>query len=703
MKNPIMKICVIILCGLFSLGGLIAISSVGVNETFTSSGKGTGDIPKTTGVTYYVDAAAEEGNSGLSPKKALKTLEEVNQLKLEPGDQVLFKRGCKWNGGLLIGYSGTKEEPISYDVYGEGSQAPILDAGGMVTATIRGEDVSFINIRNLEIMNTCDGEMGLRGISITAIKQDVEGIRITNNYVHDVESANVSYVKRGGYNVGHAYQDYHWNGGIVVRAGGYAVRNEEHKILKDILVENNLVERTYVEGIIVGSLKDWEKSRDIVVRNNEVYDCGGEGVSVFASDGVLIEGNICGGNGRIGEEVYDHNFVGIMVIYTENAIIQYNEVYNQTPCVDDGQAFDADDSCKNIVIQYNYSHDNSNGFLLLFNYNYNGHSIVRYNISQNDNGPFVTVACKDSNNPMVATSEIYNNTCFTNRPITEMIEIAPNKDMKEAQSKRLVLEIENNIFCSVGVKNLGVLNNETYYDYMEFNNNCWFGFSERTLPANEEGQIVGDPKLTYAGSAEKGFDSVFGYKLLKDSPCLNAGKDIYNNGGLDFYGSEIGATVNIGAYMGEAAKLPKGINIALNQTTDMSSMQAIAMLKKTELSKLVDGNVDSNVSTKLASDSNEEAWYEVELNDEYDLTKVVLKTGEDTSLFPKDFVIEIWNGTEWKQVVEKDDYKIPESNAALEFKFKETTGTKVRIRVTEMHESADGKYAAELSEIEVYQ
>ena len=70
---------------------------------------------------------------------------------------------------------------------------------------------------------------------------------------------------------------------------------------------------------------------------------------------------------------------------------------------------------------------------------------------------------------------------------------------------------------------------------------------------------------------------------------------------------------------------------------------------------------------------------------------------------PKDFVIEIWNGTEWKQVVEKDDYKIPESNAALEFKFKETTGTKVRIRVTEMHESADGKYAAELSEIEVYQ
>ena len=704
MNKSIKNLCIIVLCSLFSLGGLIALGSVRANDVDSSAQTEVGEIPKVSGTTYYVDAAADEGNDGLTPENALKTLEEVNQLQLKPGDQVLFKRGCKWNGGLVVAYSGTSEAPISYDAYGEDKQMPILDAHGMVTATIRGEDVSYIHVKNLEIMNTTDGEMGLRGISFTAMKADVEGIYIADNYVHDVESASTNTVTRGSYSVGAAYQDLHWNGGIVVRAGGYAARNDEQKILKDVLVENNRVEDTFIEGIVIGSVtKSWKKSLDIVVRNNYLTRCGGEGVAVFGSDGVLLEGNTCESCGQAAKDAYSNNYVGMMVIYCENVVIQYNEIFDQQPCKDDGQAIDADDTCKNVVIQYNYSHDNANGFLLLFNYNKNGHSVVRYNVSQNDGGPFVTFSCLNSSYPMVATSEIYNNTCFTNKQITEMIEIEPNSDMKAAESKRLVLEIENNIFASVGVTNLSVLNNDTYYEYMEFNNNCWYGFSERTLPKNEGNQIVGDPKLTYAGSASKGLDSAFGYKLLKDSPCLNTGKTIYNNGGLDFFGNKIGETVNVGAYMGEAAKLPKGVNVALNQKADMSSMQAIAMLKKATLAQLIDGSANENVATKATSNANEEAWYEIEFSDSYDITKVILKTGEDASLFPKDFAIEIWDGTQWKQVAKKNDFKIPEGETTFEFKFKETTGTKVRVLVTEMRENPEGQYAAQLSEIEVYQ
>lgn len=693
---------IVILCGLFSIGGLVAISSIQENKDYKADTSFNEEIPEVSGKTYYVDAEARLGNDGLTPETALQTLEEVNKIELQPGDQVLFKRGCKWNGTLVISNSGTKEKPISYNAYGKGSWLPVFDAHGMTTATIVGEDVSYIHIQNLEVMNTTKGEMGLRGISITSVYEDVEGIVIRDNYVHDVESAGTGVVTRGGVNVGLGYTDFHWNGGIVVRAGGYKTKDEkDKKVVRDILIEDNLVEKAFVEGIVAGGIRHWKKCENITIRNNEVYECGGEGIAVFTTDSVLIEGNICGNNGKVAE-TEKTNFVGIMTIYVKDAVIQYNEIYGQTPCVDDGQAIDADDTCDNIMIQYNYSHDNANGFLLLFNYNNNGHSVVRYNVSQNDNGPFVTIACKDSSYPMVATTEIYNNTCYTNKPITEMIEIAPNLDMREAESKRLVAEIENNIFCSVGSKNVPVLNRDTYYAYMEFNNNCWYGVSERTLPKSERNQIVGDPKLTYAGSANKGFDSVFGYKLLKDSPCLNTGKVIYNNGGLDFYGNKIGTTVNVGAYMGDAVKPLKGINIALNQPTTMSSMQAIAMLKKNTLAQLVDGQATVNVSTKLGTENKEE-WFEVELNDEYELTKVVLKTGEDPSLFPKDFAIEIWDGSEWKVVVNKTGQKVPEPNDSLEFTFKKTTGTKVRIKVTEMRKNADDKYAAELSEIEVYQ
>lgn len=709
MRNRIFSLLAIILCGIFLLGGLLIVDAVDISKKPESVVENNGDkdtIPKVSGTTYYVDAAAELGNDGLSQENALKTLDEVNALKLEPGDQVLFKRDCKWNGGLVIQASGTEKAPISFDAYGEGANLPVLNGNGQVNATISGVDVSYITIQNLEIMNTSDRLNYLRGIFINALNENVVGIKILNNYVHDVESNYIRATMRELYNVGNAYQDYHWQGGIIVRAGGYAVP-EEKVILDDILVEGNRVEEVAVDGIVVGSVtKNWEKSTNVIIRNNYVKRAAGDGILLFSAYGGLIEGNTCEKNGWSGNIDFDtgeRNFVGIFLIYCTKTTIQYNEVFEQYPCADDGQAFDADDTCVDTLIQYNYSHDNYNGFLLLFNMNNNGHAVVRYNVSQNDGGPFVTFSCKDSNYPMVATAEIYNNTCYTSKQITEMIEIAPNKDMRNAVNKRLVLEVENNIFCNKGTKNLSVLNNDTYYAYMTFSNNCWYGFSERTLPKNEPNQIIGDPMLCYPGSASVGFDTAFGYKLLNDSPCLSVGKEIYNDGGLDFYGNQVADVMNIGAYVGEGVKKPSGVNLALGQSVEMSSLNAIAMLRNATLVKVTDGSGAESVSTQPTDDANAETWYEVELGDDYDVKKVVLKTAEDTSLFPMSFTVEVWDGTAWKEVASKKDIDNPEANSSVELKFKAATGSKVRINVTEMRENSAGKYAAELAEIEVYE
>lgn len=707
MRDRIIKLSAVILCGIFLLGGLLIVDAVDVSKKVESVAENSGDkdaIPEVSGKTYYVDAAAELGNDGLSQESALKTLDEVNALKLEPGDQVLFKRDCKWNGGLVIQTSGTEEAPISFDVYGEGENAPVLDGNGQVNATITGVDVSHITIQNLEIMNKSDHSTYLRGIFINALNQNVVGITIKNNYVHDVDSSYHWASTREFYSVGNAYQDYHWQGGIIVRAGGYAVPDGE-VILDDILVEGNRVEEVAVDGITVGSItKGWNKSTGVVIRDNYVKRAAGDGILLFAAEGGLIEGNVCEKNGWAGEiEMGDHNFVGIFIIYCTKTTIQFNEIFEQAPCVDDGQAIDADDTCVDTLVQYNYSHDNYNGFLLLFNMDNNGHAVVRYNVSQNDGGPFVTFSCKDSSYPMVATAEIYNNTCYTTRQITEMIEIAPNVDMRNAENKRLVLEIENNIFCNKGSDNLSVLNNDTYYSYMTFSNNCWYGFSERALPKNEPNQIVGDPMLSYPGSGTVGFDTAYGYKLLKDSPCLNVGKEIYNDGGLDFYGNKVADVMNVGAYIGDGVKKPAGANLALGQPVELSAVNAIAMLRNATLAKVTDGSNAENVGTQPADESKAESWFEVDLGDTYKVKKVVLRTAEDTSLFPKNFTIEVWDGSAWKEVATEKYSDIPEATEAVEVQFKATTGSKVRINVTEMRENSAGKYSAELAEIEVYE
>jgi len=701
MKDKIFKIVAVVLSAVFLIGSILAVNAFKTTQTTLKLNKT--EIPKVTGTTYFVDAAAKEGNDGLTEKTALKTLSEVNNLDLKPGDQVLFKRDCRWNGGLVIKDSGTSTEPIYFGAYGEGVNMPVIAGGGDSYAAIYGVDVSYITISGLEITNEDDETTYLRGIFINALNKNVEGIKITGNYIHDIDSSWHPASYRGFYNVGHAWIDYHWIGGIIVRAGGYAVHDtpeEEQVILNDILVEGNTVEQVAVDGITVGSVtKNWKKSTGVVVKNNVVNYAAGDGILVFGCDGGIIDGNKCDKNGWSGPLEYDRNFVGIFIIYCDNTLIQYNSVTNQHYSTDDGQGYDVDDTCTNTIIQYNYSANNANGFLLLFNYNNNGNVIVRYNVSQNDGGPFITVACKDSQYPMVITGEVYNNTCFTNKTITEMIEIAPNKDMRAAINKRVVLNVYNNIFYNAASDNLSLLNNETYYPYFNFSNNCWVGISERTLPEDEEGQLYLDPKLCYPG-----YETVDGYQLLKDSPCIGAGRKIFNDGGLDFFGNKLSdSTFNIGAYSGNGVNKLKNTNLALNQTTDMSNVGAIAMLKKATLTKLVDGDKSEVVYTKETDSAKQEEWFEVDLGDESNVNEVVLYAGKTPENFPKAFEIQVLDGKEWKKVDGAKDYKMPKANSKHKFSFRTVKTTKVRVLVTEMYEKSDGKYAAGFAEIEVYE
>ncbi len=74
-----------------------------------------------TGKKYYVSNSGNDNNDGLSPQTSWNTITKVNNVKLNPGDGVFFKRGDLWRSQLLICQNG-----ITYSAYGEGDKPRIF-------------------------------------------------------------------------------------------------------------------------------------------------------------------------------------------------------------------------------------------------------------------------------------------------------------------------------------------------------------------------------------------------------------------------------------------------------------------------------------------------------------------------------------------------------------------------------------------------
>ena len=82
--------------------------------------------------TYYVANTGNDTNDGRSVEKPLQTLAKVNQLGLQPGDVVLFRRGDTFQGTLSIKQSGTVSKTIRFDAFGSGKK-PLIAGSALVT------------------------------------------------------------------------------------------------------------------------------------------------------------------------------------------------------------------------------------------------------------------------------------------------------------------------------------------------------------------------------------------------------------------------------------------------------------------------------------------------------------------------------------------------------------------------------------------
>lgn len=79
------------------------------------SSKSTIDVNSFANV-YYISAEGDDQNDGRSPESALKSLQHLNGMDLQPGDCVLFRRGDMWRGQLKT------KQGVTYSAYGDGEK-----------------------------------------------------------------------------------------------------------------------------------------------------------------------------------------------------------------------------------------------------------------------------------------------------------------------------------------------------------------------------------------------------------------------------------------------------------------------------------------------------------------------------------------------------------------------------------------------------
>ncbi len=486
------------------------------------------------GTTYYVDSVnGSDDASGRSENTPWKTLDKVNDTIFSPGDRILLKSGSVFKGQLYPKGSGRAGAPIQIDKYGS-DQKPLIIPDGRNETIVTLYNQQYWEISNLEISGLNNASIRY---AVNIIGRDcgtLNHIYLRNNYIHDV-AGNLS---------------TKLSGGIFFSVKGTSIKTN----FNDIRIENNTLRHVDRTGITLDAYLSWENkllteyepgvwypSTGVEIRGNFIDDIGGDGIVMKNCKGGIVEYNTAK---NCNARATDAN-VAIWVFNSDDCVMQYNEAYN-TRYTHDGEGFDVDSFSERTLVQYNYSHDNEGGFMLICapgdegtgtkGY-YTKDTTIRYNISQNDGNLGIIFSGNSID------TKVYNNTFYMGEGTSTTILDSFNWGAWPDQ-----ILFANNLIYNLGTGEylLGEMTNLTV------TNNLMYGNHPMSEPA-DEGKILADPMLVAPGSGGYGIHTLDGYMLQEGSPALGTGIAIDGSCEKDYYGIAVNQKMpNIGAYGGTA-------------------------------------------------------------------------------------------------------------------------------------------------------
>lgn len=488
--------------------------------------------------TFYVDAKeGSDNNSGTSPDDAFKSLFKVTSKYYQPGDKILFKSGQTFNGSVTFKGYGDSKNGITIGTYGGSEKAKISARSGSGITLM----TDYTTVENLEVTNS-KGTIGIYVLPGSSGKKS--NITIQNCYIHDVNTNETSFV----------YE----TGGIIVYADGV-----EPTWMENLVIKNNVVENVARTGILLttqwanrpgrwgkneykSDTNGWYPFENCKVVGNTIQDSRGDGIMCCGCRDLVIEKNTVN-NAFCTKKQKGVAVAGLWTTNTNDSIIQYNDVgHTNLPGGNaDGEGFDIDISERNTVIQYNYSHDNAGGFLLMCNFtggeSISGGHIVRFNLSVNDatNSGQGVFMIADSN----PNTHIYNNTIYiggSKRTVNPVYHF----NTRDVGSKDFTFT--NNIFYGEEYNTYEWRNGGSDYENFKFDNNIFVNIN----PPTNKGITVTNAKTDDPNFANKGISSdskrADVIKAFTPKNKISGASKISNNGGKDITGASIGSSAFYG-------------------------------------------------------------------------------------------------------------------------------------------------------------
>ena len=511
-----------------------------------------------TGTTYYVDSEngnADENATGTSKSDAFKTLEQVNAVNLQPGDQVRFKKGSVFNGEALHFTkedSGSADAPVVISTYGDESAArPQINTNGQgrwnlnygnrldnqnhkwkgeVSSCILIEDTEYIEINGLELTNNratdkvpeTDSNGKVRDYNdayamdrtgVAGVAKDngtVDHIVLNDLYIHDV--------------TGNVYNKHMTNGGIY-----FIVETPTNEATtgiaryNDVQIKNCSLDKVNRWGIAVGYTYQWSQfttgalsdatmakygSSNVVIENNYLNHVGGDAITTMYLDRPMVQYNV---SENAAEQINTKDYSQQQPSLDANG----NETGKQNVGAGRVAAGIWPWKCKNAIFQYNecfatLNASNGNGDGQPWDADYGDGTNYQYNYSHGNTASTIMFCGPESINntfrynisqnedmgPLdpagnTGNCQVYNNTFYIKKGLTHI--------WSTAHMNNGPTTIENNIFyfegdTPVNTTNWNPSGNKTY------SNNLYYNVSNYPTDANAVKVSAGTAVLVKAGS-----------------------------------------------------------------------------------------------------------------------------------------------------------------------------------------------------------
>ncbi|MCG9127872.1 hypothetical protein JT359_09775 [Candidatus Poribacteria bacterium] len=324
---------------------------------------------------YYISQFGKDSNTGISLQHPWRSIDRINNTRLNPGDSVWFQAGQTFKGNVTLFDLGVEysAEPIIFRSYGEGKAT--IDAGTgsgflcsntngvhVIDLKIIGDGIDNNNGSGICFFNTLPGHKKLSNILVD--KVEVAGFKQTGICIG---ADPIDGTWSGFRNVKITHAIIHDNGDAGVNC--YGVWNPEDKGYSH-------------QDIYIGYCRVY-RNDGLVEKETHT----GNGIVLGQVNVGTIEYCLAYENGKLNSSE-EGGPVGIWTWDSNRVLIQCNESHhNRTGSGKDGGGFDLDGGVRNSIVQNNYSHDNDGAGFLLAQFGgaraYN-RNVIRYNLSEND-------------------------------------------------------------------------------------------------------------------------------------------------------------------------------------------------------------------------------------------------------------------------------------------------------------------------------